>query len=91
VCGGLRARPGRRRRRGGEIAPTQTASDRFVAETRRLLDAPGPTLAAVKAATTDGFVGEVKRRGDTRTVDVTERDRHLLPDELASRLLDATG
>ncbi|RQG96618.1 nucleoside-triphosphatase [Natrarchaeobius chitinivorans] len=65
-----------------EIAPMQLESDRFVEATRSALDAPVPVLAAIKDRSTDGFLGEVKTRGDVERFAVGPETRDALPDRL---------
>ena len=65
-----------------EIAPMELESDRFVRETRRALDAPVPTLAAIKYRSERGFLGEVKSRPDVEPFEVTPERRDELPREL---------
>ena len=65
-----------------EIAPMELASDRFVEETRRTLEAPVPVLAAIKSGSRDGFLGEVKSRDDLEVFEVTVETRERLPEML---------
>lgn len=69
-----------------EVAPMEVASEVFVEETRALLEAGVPVLAAVHQRSTSGFVGEVKDRPDADLVTVTEGNRDDLPAELAEAL-----
>ena len=65
-----------------EIAPMELASDRFVRETRRALEAPVPVLAAIKYGSRDGFLGEVKSRDDIEDFEVSPGTRDRLPETL---------
>ena len=63
-----------------EIAPMELASDRFLEETRRALEAPVPVVAAIKHGSREGFLGEVKERGDLEVFEVTVETRDELPE-----------
>ncbi|MFW6153283.1 MAG: nucleoside-triphosphatase, partial [Halobacteriota archaeon] len=73
-----------------EIAPMECHSDRFVRAIRRLLDDDRPTVATIHRRSTGGFIGEVKRRPDTHTIEVTEANRDDLPLTLLEDLLAQT-
>ena len=60
----------------------ELASDRFVSETRRALEAPVPVLAAIKHGSREEFLGEVKGRDDLAVFEVTAETREELPEEL---------
>lgn len=67
-----------------EIAPMQLTSDRFVDETRRVLESSVPVLAAIKADSTAGFLGEVKSRADVEVFEVESATRDVLPERLVA-------
>jgi nucleoside-triphosphatase len=69
-----------------EIAPMEVFSDEFRRQVRRGLDGDLPLIAAIHYHATEGFIGEVKDRDDTETVEVTEDTRDALPATLIERL-----
>jgi nucleoside-triphosphatase len=72
-----------------EIAPMEVYSEAFVRGVRQGLDADRPLAAAIHYHATDGFIGEVKARDDTETIEVTDSMRDDLPDQLTARLIQA--
>lgn len=69
-----------------EIAPMEVLSDVFIEEARACLEADHPVLAAIHRTATDGFIGEVKARGDVELVPVGRDNRDALPAELGDKL-----
>ena len=67
-----------------EIAPMQLTSDRFVAETRDVLESSAPVLAAITAEPTAGFLGAVKSRADAEVFEVEPATRDALPERLVA-------
>lgn len=71
-----------------EIAPMEVYSEAFVQQVRCALDADLPLIAAIHYRSTEGFIGEVKDRDDTKIVEITEDTRDDLPAGLTERLLE---
>lgn len=70
-----------------EIAPMEVYSEEFRTQTRRALESENPLLAVIHKRSTSGFIGEIKRRGDTRIFEVNEQNRDSLPMELTEIIL----
>lgn len=71
-----------------EIAPMEVYSDEFTRQIRRVLDAERPLIAAIHYRSTEGFIGDVKRRSDVEFVEVTPETRDELPEMLTKRILE---
>lgn len=74
-----------------EIAPMETHSTVFIQEVRRALNAQLPVIAVVHHRSTEGFIGEVKRRTDIESFEVTPETREELPKEISATILLASG
>lgn len=70
-----------------EIAPMQTYSEEFPDQIRKVLDAKLPLIATIQYASTDGFIGAVKRRDDIELVEVTKETREELPATITDMIL----
>ncbi|KXA91302.1 hypothetical protein AKJ63_01680 [candidate division MSBL1 archaeon SCGC-AAA259D18] len=71
-----------------EIAPMETYSDEFRRQVRRALDSEKPLIAVVHKRSKSGFIGEVKRREDSKLFEVTERTRNSLPGKVEELVLE---
>jgi nucleoside-triphosphatase len=74
-----------------EIGPMEVLSASFRGAVLEALSSPLPVLAAVHLRTEGGFIGEVKRRGDVRLLEVNPSNFHRLPLELAEEILRRVG
>jgi nucleoside-triphosphatase len=64
-----------------EIGKMECYSDRFIALSQRALDSAVPVIATVALRGT-GFIEAVKKRADTRLIQVTAENRDQLPEQL---------
>jgi nucleoside-triphosphatase len=67
-----------------EIAPMEVHSDAFVRGVERALDDKKPLVAAIHERSTDGFIGEVKRRDDVEVFTVSGQTREALPGRIVA-------
>ena len=72
-----------------EIAPMETYSEGFKRAVLAALDSDKPLLAVVHQRTTAGFIGDVKVRGDVKILEVTEKTRPMLSNQLAELVITA--
>lgn len=66
-----------------EIAPMEVHSEVFKSQVQRSLNVEKPLIAAIHKQSTSGFIGEVKRRDDIKTFEVTEKTRNEIPERVA--------
>lgn len=68
-----------------EIGKMECFSKAFVEATKAALDAPNMVVGTITFGRT-GFIQEIKERGDTEIVEVTEKNRDCLPEALLSMI-----
>ena len=69
-----------------EIGKMECFSQKFKEAVMRALDSPIPVLGTI-ALKGGGFIEDVKSRPDVTVIQVTEKNRNALPDELASFIM----
>lgn len=73
-----------------EIGRMECLSEKFRDLVASLLNAPVPVIATI-AMKAGGFIDEVKHRSDVHVYEITERNRHTLPSDIAGIVRSLPG